>query len=175
MYRPSNLFIVAALASACAGATSAPSGPALEGSVGPSDLATTCEWRHLPNLFVFQCRSTVWVGERHARANAAEVAEHIRHHPELRRVEVGGHRILLLEADLPSLSMERAEVLRDALVEAGLPRAMIGLRDYGDSQPLGHGDRDPCPLESEGGPGLSRRAEVNVLECHDDVLESQGE
>ena len=66
-----------------------------------------------------------------------EVAAAIIGDPSLRRVEVQGHTDPT--GDLAynyELSRERARAVLDALVERGVPPALLGARGYGPSQPL---------------------------------------
>jgi hypothetical protein len=164
--RASELAIGCALLTACAGsAPSAPRAASAEIAVRANDSNADCEWRHLPLRFEFRCRSAAWAIEHEGRDAVTELAEHLRGHPEIRTVQIEGHRTLV-EADLPSISLLRAEAVRDALADAGVSPTLFELEDYGDSRPISTPYPDPCPPAGEPDGGwASRRVEVSVLEC----------
>jgi outer membrane protein OmpA-like peptidoglycan-associated protein len=77
-----------------------------------------------------------------------ELAPFLSEHPDLGRIEVQAHT----SDDGPladSLTADRANALRDALLLHGVPAGMLSARGYGGTEPLDKGDSERARLRNE--------------------------
>ena len=91
-----------------------------------------------------------------ARANLGKVVDFVQSHPGL-RVRIEGHTDATGSANLNQvLSQQRAEAIRQALIEEGVDGARLTAQGLGEDQPIAAND-------SEAGRARNRRVEIVVL------------
>lgn len=87
-----------------------------------------------------------------------EVADTLLAHPEIARIEIGGHTDSRGTDEYNrDLSQRRVETVRDYLIERGVEPERLVAKGYGESQLLD-------PADTEAAHALNRRVEFNILE-----------
>lgn len=139
-------------------ATGAPPGPAFiakQRDVDESFAAVIAATPHRPVAFILYFQSEAADVAPASRPTLASAIAAVKAEPNVDVSVVGHTDVAGTDAFNMDLSLRRAESVRDALVEAGIPAAVIELAHHGANNPL-------VATPPDGHQPLNRRVEVTV-------------
>jgi outer membrane protein OmpA-like peptidoglycan-associated protein/uncharacterized protein YidB (DUF937 family) len=113
------------------------------GAIGTSGVSSPIEVVQAMNLAIINFPT----GSAQIPASDLELirqsAEALKRVPENSRIEIGGHTDNTGDAATNlTLSQQRADAVREALVSAGVPAAILTTRGYGDTKPRAQNDTE---------------------------------